>query len=80
MAASVVIRTPTFSAVKTSAGFVAPDLAFLTEKWHVTHSTLPMWKDSMNETIIIASDAVLTTCCRAQRGHHIRTDLLHIRR
>lgn len=75
MAASVVIRTPTFSAVKTSAGFAAPDLAFLTEKWHVTHSTLPLWKDSTNWSMSIKFVAMLTRRHRAQCDHHIRAHL-----
>ena len=43
-------RPPTTSSAP-SGNFVPPDVAFLQGKWHVTHSTLPMWKKSRNVTI-----------------------------
>ena len=40
-----------FRPPSTSEGFVPPAVSFLQGKWHVTHSTLPMWKKNQNVTI-----------------------------
>lgn len=49
--ASITLRAPTFSPAKPPAGFQTPTIAWLTEAWHVTHSTLPMWKSKKNVRI-----------------------------
>ncbi|WPH03173.1 Hypothetical protein R9X50_00604900 [Acrodontium crateriforme] len=49
--APVVIRPPTFSSGTSHADFKSPTIAFLTGVWHVTHSTLPMWKTKRNVRI-----------------------------
>ncbi|KIW62540.1 hypothetical protein PV04_10708 [Phialophora macrospora] len=43
-------RPPTTSSAP-SKDFVSPSVSFLQGKWHVTHSTLPMWKKNQNVTI-----------------------------
>jgi len=49
-------RTPTHSKVTYSPGdFRPPNVSFLQGKWHVTHSTLPMWKTNRNVTITYKS-------------------------
>lgn len=49
--APVTLRSPTFSPGKPPAGYQNPTIAWLTETWHVTHSTLPMWKRKKNVRI-----------------------------
>ncbi|KAK4502343.1 hypothetical protein PRZ48_005768 [Zasmidium cellare] len=49
--ASILLRPPTFSPAKSPADFQLPSVAWLTETWHVTHSTLPMWKTKRNVRI-----------------------------
>ena len=47
-------RAPTTSAAPSEA-FEPPAISFLQGKWHVTHSTLPMWKKNQNVTITYTS-------------------------
>lgn len=51
----ITLRAPTTSAVGTatssSTTFKPPPLPWLMGTWHVTHSTLPMWKKSRNVAI-----------------------------
>lgn len=47
----VTLRPPTFSKAKPPADFEIPTIQWLTETWHVTHSTLPMWKSKRNVRI-----------------------------
>jgi len=49
--ATITIRPPSFSTAKPPADYKSPSIAWLTETWHVTHSTLPMWKDKRNVRI-----------------------------
>jgi hypothetical protein len=51
---SLNFRPPTTSSAP-SDNFVPPTLSFLQGKWHVTHSTLPMWKKNQNVTITYTS-------------------------
>ncbi|KEF52511.1 uncharacterized protein A1O9_11353 [Exophiala aquamarina CBS 119918] len=49
-------RAPSHSKVKYSPDdFTPPNVSFLQGKWHVTHSTLPMWKTNRNVTITYKS-------------------------
>lgn len=50
MALSVVLRPPTTSQAS-STSFVSPSLEWLSGTWHVTHSSLPMWKSKKNVRI-----------------------------
>lgn len=43
-------RPPTTSS-SPSTSFAPPDVSFLQGTWHVTHSTLPMWKKNKNVKI-----------------------------
>ena len=45
------LRPPTFSPAKPPLDYKNPSIAWLTEEWHVTHSTLPMWKSKRNVRI-----------------------------
>lgn len=45
------LRPPTFSPAKPPADYKNPTIAWLSEEWHVTHSTLPMWKSKRNVRI-----------------------------
>ncbi|KXL45868.1 hypothetical protein M433DRAFT_67257 [Acidomyces richmondensis BFW] len=47
----IVIRPPTFSPAKPPADYQHPSISWLSEIWHVTHSTLPMWKNKRNVRI-----------------------------
>ncbi|EME84871.1 uncharacterized protein MYCFIDRAFT_187714 [Pseudocercospora fijiensis CIRAD86] len=47
----VILRPPTFSTAKPPADFETPLIEWLAETWHVTHSTLPMWKSKRNVRI-----------------------------
>lgn len=49
--APITLRPPTFSTAKPPADYRNPTIAWLTEEWHVTHSTLPMWKSKRNVRI-----------------------------
>jgi hypothetical protein len=49
--ADLIIRPPTFSKATIPATFVLPTVEWLTETWHVTHSSLPMWKSKRNVRI-----------------------------
>lgn len=49
--APITLRPPTFSPAKASADFKLPSIQWLMETWHVTHSTLPMWKSKRNVRI-----------------------------
>ena len=49
--APVTIRPPTFSKAQAPPDFQLPTIPWLMEEWHVTHSTLPMWKGKRNVRI-----------------------------
>lgn len=49
--AAITMRPPSFSPAKPPPGYASPSIAWLTETWHVTHSTLPMWKSKRNVRI-----------------------------
>lgn len=49
--ASILFRPPTFSAAKPPVDFKLPSIPWLSETWHVTHSTLPLWKGKRNVRI-----------------------------
>jgi hypothetical protein len=49
--ANITIRPPTFSKAAALADFTLPTIPWLTESWHVTHSSLPMWKSKRNVQI-----------------------------
>ena len=51
MALSLSLRPPTTSNLAQPA-FTPPTTDWLTGTWHVTHSTLPMWKSKRNVTIV----------------------------
>ncbi|EXJ69213.1 uncharacterized protein A1O5_07249 [Cladophialophora psammophila CBS 110553] len=46
---------PPSTASPGTCDFESPDVAFLQGTWHVTHSTLPMWKHNRNVTITYTS-------------------------
>ncbi|PNS17988.1 hypothetical protein CAC42_3947 [Sphaceloma murrayae] len=46
--ATVVLRTPHTAP---PPNYTPPSMTFLQGKWHVTHSTLPLWKSKRNVTI-----------------------------
>lgn len=48
-------RSPSTSITSTPSDFVPPSVSFLQGLWHVTHSTLPMWKSNRNVTITYRS-------------------------
>ncbi|MCJ1390069.1 hypothetical protein MMC18_002927 [Xylographa bjoerkii] len=51
-AAPITIRPPSLSSPHPAPpAFTLPPPAFLAGTWHVTHSTLPMWKTARNVTI-----------------------------
>lgn len=47
----LVFRAPSVSNVPPNANFKIPSVDFLHGTWHVTHSTLPMWKSNRNVRI-----------------------------
>lgn len=49
--AQITLRPPTFSPATAPPDFKLPSIVWLTETWHVTHSTLPMWKSKRNVRI-----------------------------
>ncbi|KAK5136674.1 hypothetical protein LTR08_002327 [Meristemomyces frigidus] len=49
--ASITLRPPSSSAAKAPLEYQSPNITWLTECWHVTHSTLPMWKNKRNVRI-----------------------------
>lgn len=49
--AAITIRPPTFSKAAAPADFTLPTIPWLSETWHVTHSSLPMWKSKRNVRI-----------------------------
>lgn len=51
MTTPITLRPPTFSSSPVPATYQSPTIAWLTETWHVTHSTLPMWKSKRNVKI-----------------------------
>ncbi|KAL6716805.1 hypothetical protein ACLMJK_004717 [Lecanora helva] len=51
MAAIYSLRPPTTTGLPQAADFRPPAPAWLKGTWHVTHSTLPMWKSKRNVTI-----------------------------
>lgn len=48
---AITLRPPTFSKATPHPGFKNPSISWLSEEWHVTHSTLPMWKSKRNVRI-----------------------------
>ncbi|KAK4542494.1 hypothetical protein LTR36_006746 [Oleoguttula mirabilis] len=48
---AITLRPPTFSAAKAPSAYTNPTIAWLSETWHVTHSTLPMWRSKRNVRI-----------------------------
>jgi hypothetical protein len=46
----ITVRAPTTSATATTT-FTPPPLPWLLGTWHVTHSTLPIWKNARNVSI-----------------------------
>ncbi|TKA75157.1 hypothetical protein B0A55_03986 [Friedmanniomyces simplex] len=48
---NLTIRPPSFSTAKPPSDYQSPTITWLTETWHVTHSTLPMWKNKRNVRI-----------------------------
>ena len=51
MASGVVLHPPTASSASSTSTFKSPELSWLEGTWHVTHSTLPMWKSKRNVSI-----------------------------
>ncbi|KAK4624734.1 hypothetical protein CLAFUW4_05356 [Fulvia fulva] len=49
--APITMRPPTFSSAKAASEFDLPGLPWLEETWHVTHSSLPMWRSKRNVRI-----------------------------
>ena len=49
--AQISLRPPTFSPAQPPPEYRNPSIAWLIEEWHVTHSTLPMWKSKRNVRI-----------------------------
>lgn len=49
--AAITIRPPTFSQAAAPADVTLPTIPWLSETWHVTHSSLPMWKSKRNVQI-----------------------------
>lgn len=49
--ANILLRPPTFSKAPAPVDFPIPTIPWLTETWHVTHSSLPMWKSKRNVQI-----------------------------
>jgi hypothetical protein len=47
----ITIRPPSFSKAETPSEYTNPSVEWLSETWHVTHSTLPMWKSKRNVRI-----------------------------
>lgn len=48
---AITLRPPTFSTAKQPSDHRNPTIKWLAEEWHVTHSTLPMWKNKRNVRI-----------------------------
>lgn len=48
---AITLRPPTFSKAEQPKHHQNPSISWLTEEWHVTHSTLPMWKNKRNVRI-----------------------------
>ncbi|KAK5170533.1 uncharacterized protein LTR77_005121 [Saxophila tyrrhenica] len=49
--APITLRPPTFSKAQPPADYEDPTISWMSEEWHVTHSTLPMWKSKRNVRI-----------------------------
>lgn len=47
----LIFRAPSVSTVPQNPDFQIPSIDFLNGTWHVTHSTLPMWKSNRNVRI-----------------------------
>lgn len=47
----MMFRSPSTVSAESPRTFVPPSLEFLQDTWYVTHSTLPMWKESRNVSI-----------------------------
>ncbi|KAI9723261.1 MAG: hypothetical protein M1812_001143 [Candelaria pacifica] len=52
---SITLRPPTVVNAPSQTSFVAPSISWLSGTWHVTHSTLPMWKSKKNVRITYTS-------------------------
>lgn len=50
-ASRLVLRAPSVLQVAAPQAYKAPSLEFLQGRWHVLHSTLPMWKSKRNVCI-----------------------------
>lgn len=61
MAAAIAVRPPSTSGLPQPA-FTPPTTYWLSGTWHVTHSTLPMWKSKRNVTITYKSLPPPTPC------------------
>lgn len=48
---TITLRPPTFSPASAPSGYANPTISWLSETWHVTHSTLPMWNSKRNVRI-----------------------------
>ncbi|OAG34913.1 hypothetical protein AYO21_10917 [Fonsecaea monophora] len=48
-------RPPSTASTTNQDTFESPHVSFLQGTWHVTHSTLPMWKNNRNVTITYTS-------------------------
>ncbi|KAL2358917.1 hypothetical protein BJ546DRAFT_903094 [Cryomyces antarcticus] len=64
----IALRPPTVAPASPPRSFTPPPTAWLSGTWHVTHSTLPMWKSKRNVRITYAplpSSAASTTASSA---------------
>lgn len=52
---TITIRPPTTSSAPQPSGFLAPTPSQLLGTWHVTHSSLPLWKSKRNVTVTYGS-------------------------
>ncbi|KAI9795875.1 MAG: hypothetical protein M1835_005072 [Candelina submexicana] len=48
---AITLRPPTVVNAPSQIAFVPPSISWLSGTWHVTHSTLPMWKSKKNVRI-----------------------------
>lgn len=51
MPSAITLRPPTFSSTPQPKDRSNPSIPWLAEAWHITHSTLPMWKSKRNVRI-----------------------------
>jgi hypothetical protein len=66
---SVILRAPGVSqqVSGTGAQYQSPSLSFLQGTWHVTHSTLPIWKSKRNVKITYTALATSTPGVAAEQ-------------